>query len=477
MRGCGGLSVMRERFDTVIWGGTVVSSQGTHPAAIAIGDGRIRTLLPADDRPPAAEWVDARGLHVLPGIIDTHVHLRHPGHPGREDAESGTRAAAAGGITTLLEMPISKMPVNSADAVASRAEAIAAGALVDFALYGGAGQENVAAVAGQAEAGVVAFKTFLQPPPPARLDEFSGLWCTDDTRLRELMAAVAATGRRHAFHCEHAPLFAALQRRLESQGRRDGLAHVESRPPVVEEVSVAMVLALAGEARARVHIVHVSSPRSVQLVADARARGLDVTAETCPPYLFFTSEALGRLGGFAKCNPPLRSAEDVEGLWRYLVLGGIDVIGTDHSPFLDDEKARGAENIFLAPPGLCGLETALPLMLTAVHDGKLALRQLVTLMSERAASLFGLPGKGRLEPGADADLALVDLKHAWVFDHGRAVTRSRGNMRIYDGLPLVGRVVSTYVRGTRVFHEGDVVGSPGHGRFVRPEERHASSSH
>ena len=468
---------MHESFDSVISGGTVVTSRGVQPATIAIRDGCIGALLPPDARPAASVYTDATGLHILPGIIDTHVHLRHPGHPGREDVESGTRAAASGGITTLLEMPISKLPVNSADAVASRAEAMESGALIDFALYGGAGQENIAQVAGQAEAGVVAFKTFLQPPPPARLDEFEGLWCTDEGALRELMAAVAATGRRHAFHCEHAPLFAALQRGLESQGRFDGLAHIDSRPPIVEELSVAMVLALAGEARARVHIVHLSSPRSAQLVADARSRGVDVTAETCPPYLFFTSEALGRLMGFAKCNPPLRSADDVEGLWRYLVLGGIDVIGTDHSPFLDEEKMRGTENIFLAPPGLCGLETALPLMLTAVDEGRLTLRQLVNLMSERAASLFHLPRKGRLEPGADADLALVDLKHTWVYDHSRALTRSRGNMRIYDGLHLVGRVVATYVRGTLVFREGEIVGPGRHGRFVRPEERHASSSH
>ena len=204
--------------DLVVIGGTLVTSSGVRPADIVVTAGRITAVVPPGEAPGAATVIDASGRHILPGIIDTHVHTRHPGVPAREDFLSGTSAAAAGGITTLFEMPISKLPVNSGEALARRAELLQPTAIIDYALYGGAGHENLATMQAQADAGAIAFKTFLQPPPPARLDEFFGLWCTDEVRLREVMRAVKATGLRHCFHCEHAPTFQAFQRQLEAEG-------------------------------------------------------------------------------------------------------------------------------------------------------------------------------------------------------------------------------------------------------------------
>ncbi|MEP7117613.1 MAG: amidohydrolase family protein, partial [Acidobacteriota bacterium] len=217
-------------FDLVVTGGTVVTSAGVRSATIAVRDGRIAELLPPETGAAALDVIDATGLHILPGVIDTHVHTRHPGVPEREDFLSGTTAAAAGGITTLFEMPIAKLPANSGASLARRAELLQPTALIDYALYGGAGHENLDDIAGQAEAGAIAFKTFLQPPPPARLDEFHGLWCTDEVWLREVMRVVKATGLRHCFHCEHTATFQALQRQLESEGRVTGVAHALSRP-------------------------------------------------------------------------------------------------------------------------------------------------------------------------------------------------------------------------------------------------------
>ena len=455
-------------FDLLVTGGTLVTSNGVRAANLGVRAGRIAEVLPPDARADAAATLDVSGLHILPGVIDTHVHTRHPGVPEREDFLSGTSAAAAGGITTLFEMPISKLPVNSGASLARRAELLQPTALIDYALYGGAGHENLDAIAGQAEAGAIAFKTFLQPPPPARLDEFFGLWCTDEVRLRDLMRVVKTTGLRHCFHCEHTATFEALQRQLEAAGRITGAAHAESRPPIVEELSVAIVLALAEDLGARVQVVHCSSPRAARMVRDARWRGVDATVETCPPYLFFTEEALDRLGPFAKCNPPLRGDQEVRGLRQCLREGLIEVVGTDHSPFLAEDKARGADNIFLAPPGLAGLEVLVPLMLTAVHRGWITLEDLAGLLSENAARLFRLPQKGRLTAGADADLTIVDLGAVWTYDSAAALTKSRANMRIYDGVELHGRVVHTVVRGVSVCRDGVVVGRPGHGQFVRP---------
>jgi dihydroorotase-like cyclic amidohydrolase len=195
---------------------------------------------------------------------------------------------------------------------------------------------------------------------------------------------------------------------------------------------------------------------------------VDATVETCPPYLFFTDEALDRLGPFAKCNPPLRGQREVRGLRQCLREGLIEVIGSDHSPFFAEEKARGAVNIFLAPPGLGGLEVLVPLMLTAVHEGWVSLPDVAALLSENAARLFGLAGKGRLAEGADADLTIVDLGASWVYDSAAAVTKSHANMRLYDGMTLHGRVTATVVRGSIVFRDGKAIGTPGHGRFVQP---------
>ena len=455
-------------FDLVVRGGTLVTSSGVRPATIAVRDGRIAEVLPPEAGADAAAAIDATGLHILPGVIDTHVHTRHPGVPEREDFLSGTTAAAAGGITTLFEMPISKLPVNSGQSLSRRAELLQPTALVDYALYGGAGHENLDAIADQAEAGAIAFKTFLQPPPPLRLDEFFGLWCTDEVRLRELMRVVKTTGLRHCFHCEHTATFEALQRQLEDEGRIAGVAHAASRPPVVEELSVAIVLALAEDLGARVQVVHCSSPRAARMARDARWRGVDATVETCPPYLFFTDEALDRLGPYAKCNPPLRGEKEVRGLRQCLREGLIEVIGSDHSPFLAQDKARGADNIFLAPPGLAGLEVLVPLMLTAVHRGWIMLEDLAALCAENAARLFRLPQKGRLQAGADADLTIVDLNAVWTYDSIAALTKSRANMQIYDGVEMHGRVVHTIVRGVPVCRDGVVVGRPGHGQFLRP---------
>jgi allantoinase len=455
--------------DLVVRGGTLVTSSGIRTADIAVSGGRIVSVEAPGATLDGAAHLDATGLHILPGVIDTHVHTRHPGVPEREDFLSGTSAAAAGGITTLFEMPISKLAVNSGESLTKRAALLQSTAIIDYALYGGAGHENLADIAGQAEAGAIAFKTFLQPPPPTRLDEFFGLWCTDEVLLREVMRAVKATGLRHCFHCEHTATFQAMQRQLESAGRMTGRAHAESRPPVVEDLSVAIVLALAEDLGARVQVVHCSSPRSARMARDARWRGVDATVETCPPYFFFTDEALDRLGPYAKCNPPLRGEREVRGLRQCLREGLIEVVGTDHSPFLAEDKAKGDENIYLAPPGLAGLEVLVPLMLTAAHHGWLTLEDVAALCSENAAKLFALPRKGRLQPGADADLTIVDLGATWRYDSASALTKSRANMRIYDGVEMHGRVVSTVVRGAVVYQDGVVTGRPGHGQFVRPE--------
>jgi len=456
-------------YDLIIHSGTIITSGGVFPGTIAVRDGRIAGILAANERPEAAQQIDASGLHILPGLIDTHVHLRDPGRPEREDFTTGTSAAAAGGVTTILEMPISEPPVNSGANLSQRAALVQQRALVDFGLYGAAGAENIDQIAAQAEAGAVAFKTFLHAPPPGRAHEFFGLCCTDDGVLPQIMMAVKATGLRHCFHCENDAMLEAGIARMHAAGRIDGLAHAETRPPVVEDVAVAQILALATAIGGPVQIVHLSAPLSAQLIHEARARGLDVTAETCPQYLFLDISALETHGPYAKCNPALRTPEDVMSIWVALHNGTIDVIGSDHSPYVAAEKERGWANIFDTPAGVPGLETTLPLLLTAVYQGRLDLPTLVRLTSERAGQIFRLPGKGRIAAGYDADLTLVDLQDTWIFDHTHCLTKARECMKLWDGRSMHGRVVTTLVRGTTIFHNGAIVAQPGYGRFVRPD--------
>jgi dihydropyrimidinase/allantoinase len=460
-------------FDLAITGGKIVTDGGISTATLGIQEGKIRAILDPRARPPARARLAVDGLYILPGVIDTHVHLRDPGPPGDEDIVSGTQAAAAGGITTILLMPTSQQPVNSGDVVSLRAGAFGGKASVDFALYGGAGHQNVDAIRSQADAGVIGFKTFLHPPMPSQEEYFTGLWCTDDGVLREIMASVRETGLPHCFHCENNSILTGALRAVAAKDRTDPLAHAESRPAVAEAAAVALVLALAAETGARVHVVHTSTGLGATLIKEARARGVQATAETCPQYLFLTQKALEQHGPFAKCNPPLRGPKEVAAVWQSLLEGTIDVVGSDHVPCMPSEKLLGARNVFMAPSGFPGLESMLPLMLTASLEGRIGLPRMARIMASRAAEIFGLKGKGKIAVGFDADFTFVDPGEKWTFDCNACVSRARETMRVYHGRRMLGRVVTTMLRGVATYDNGAIVNT-GHGRFLRPRAQRAA---
>jgi allantoinase len=452
--------------DLAITGGTVVLPDGSLRAGLAIDDGRIVAVAPEGALPEARTTLDATGLHVLPGVIDTHTHARDPSIDEREDFGTATSAAAAGGITTILEMPISTPSVHSREAFERRVEIIAPKAFVDFGLYGGAAGDNLDEIEGLASAGVVGYKTFRTPMPVGREREFIGLCAPDAADYLAALERVAATGLVAAVHAEDPQLLAANQRALVEAGDRGPMSHARWRPEVVERSSVAQSIELAIAAGARLQIAHCSTPETARLAWTARGRAA-VTVETCPHYLFLSLEDLRRHGPFAKINPALRSEETVEGMWGALADGAFDVLGSDHSPFLVEEKAPFADDMWGALPGAPGLEALLPLMLTAVADGRLTLEHMVALTSTNAARIFGLGNKGAVRIGADADLAIVDLAYAGTIDTESWLTRSRGTARAWHGRRVRGRVSSTIVRG-RVVYDGALVGERGWGKLVRP---------
>ena len=273
-------------------------------------------------------------------------------------------------------------------------------------------------------------------------------------------------------------LFGAATKRLRAGGRTDFAAHGLSRPPLAEVRAVEKILRYAGDAGARVSVCHVSTPGAMELIRGAKRAGRPVYAETCPQYLFRCEEDAAQFGPYAKYNPPIRDRASMEGLWPFLTDGTVDYIGSDHGPFLPEEKDPGLSDIFLAPAGGVGFEERLPLLLTAVRDGRLAFDAFLRCTGERPARAFGLyPRKGVIALGADADLVLADTEHPFVLDRKRMLTKARETARLYDGREVVGRVLATWVRGRCVYSNGSADATArGWGQWLRHSGACASAS-
>jgi len=453
----------------VVRGGRVVLPDRIVDADLWVDGDRIGGVIGRDER-RGLPAVPADGLLVMAGMIDTHVHLRDPGHPYRETFASGTRAAARGGVTTVLEMPSGIPAVADAESWHGKDAIVSRKAVVDYGLYGGAGLSNLDRIAEQADAGAIAFKSFMNAPAPTADPGMSSRCLPDDAVFLAAMQRIAATGRVAVVHAENDAICTCLAGQMKEQGRNDLRAHALSRPVVAEEEAVSRAILLAHRAGARLSIAHVSSAAAVHAVRRAKSEGYDVTAEACPHHLIRSLEESESLGPYAKVNPPLRSDDDRAELWRGLRDGTIDFIGTDHAPYAFAEKNRGWSSIWDAPPGIHGLEAVLPALLTEVHRGAITLPDLTRIVSLNAARRFGLRRrKGELRPGADADFILIDETATGVLDRNRMESVSRDAARFWDGYPTVGRIVSTYVRGALVARDGTVVGREGSGRLVRPE--------
>jgi allantoinase len=441
--------------DLIVRGATVVAAGGPERLDVGVADGRIAELAP--ELSGAREEVDATGLHVLPGVVDAHVHFNEPGRTDWEGWATGTQALAAGGATVGVEMPLNAHPptIDVAAFDAKRAAADAS-AHVDYALWGGIVPGNLDRLEELAERGVVGFKAFMST---SGVDDFER---ADDLTLYEGMRAAAELGLPVAVHAESEAITNGLAARARAEGRDGVRDYLDSRPAVAELEAIATAIALAEDAGATLHIVHVSTGRGVALVAHARARGVDVSCETCPHYLVLTDEDAERIGVLAKCAPPLRPAAESEALWDALENGALPMVASDHSPAPAELKQGDA---FSAWGGISGCQTLLALVLSA---GRLDLGRVAGATASFPAERLHLPGKGRIEPGADADLALVDLT-------ATDVLRTEDLFYRHPHSPFIGRtmrarVVRTLVRGRTVFADGRIAAPPG-GRLVTPERQ------
>ena len=442
--------------DLRILNGTVVSDGVARPQDVVIEGGRIVELEEPGAASCADSELDASGMLVIPGAVDVHFHCRAPSRVERGDFASETAAAAAGGVTTIFEMPISDPACSTPEVFRNRRALAESQAHVNFALYSGAVLGGEDRTAEMAELGAIAFKLFTVAPAAGREREFAGLWATDEGEILDALLAIQKTGLRCVVHAENERLVRHFAARSA-----DG---VPRRPPVIEATAIATVSALAKEAGASIHIAHVTSRAALEAVRGAGALGCAITSETCPQYLVLDEHVIAPHRKLAKIAPPVRRREDTEALWDALAAGALTVVASDHSPFLAEEKLKA--DYACAPQGLPTVELLVPVMLDAAVGGRLPLELAVEYVTSAPAKAFGLyPRKGTIALGADADIAIVGLDDPFSPRPETTFTRAAGCMAVFSGMTFRARVRSTIVNGTLVYDDGRIIAERA-GRFA-----------
>jgi dihydroorotase len=434
-------------FDLIVRGGTIVNHAGEGAGDVGVANGKIAAIGDLS-RFSADKEFDARGLHVLPGVIDTQVHFREPGAEHKEDLETGTRAAALGGVTAVFEMPNTSPPTTSAAAIADKLARAKGRAHVDHAFYLGATDENADQL-GELErlAGVCGVKTFMG-------SSTGTLLVGDDDGLDRVVRNI---NRRGAFHAEDE---ARLNERKKLAREGDWTSHSEVRDDQTGLLAVQRLVAAARRHGKRVHVLHVSSAIEMEFLATAK----DVaTVETLPQFLTFRApDVYERLKGFAQMNPPIRYAGDQAALWSLgIAQGVVDIIATDHAPHTREEKAQAYPN---SPSGMPGVQTLVPVMLTHVNEGRLSLARFVDLSSHGPQRVFQIAGKGRIALGYDADFTVVDMKARRVIRSEDQATRC--GWTPFDGFEAKGWPMATIIRGQVVMRDGEIT-TPASGEPMR----------
>ncbi len=457
--------------DLVVRGARVVTPDGTRPAAVHVRDGVVAQVTAPGEVGRPARLVEAGDLAVLPGLVDTHVHVNDPGRAHWEGFATATRAAAAGGVTALLDMPLNSIPpTTSVAALEQKRNAARGRCWVDVGFWGGAVPGNVSELAALWAAGVFGFKSFLVP---SGVDEFPAV---DAATLDAVLAEVAALDALAVVHAEAPAVIAAAEGVLPAPGhpaRRRHATWLASRPAQAEREAVELLAAACRASGARVHVLHLSAASALPIVRAARAEGLPLSAETCPHYLALAAEDVPDGLTAAKCAPPIREAGNRDALWRGLAAGDIGLVVSDHSPSPPDLKHLDTGDFAAAWGGIASLQLGLAVVWTAAAARGHTLDDVARWMSAGPAALAGLAGKGAIAPGRDADLVLFDPDARWTVD--ASALEHRHPVTPYAGATLTGRVVATYLRGQQIAGEeggagwarGAGVAAEPHGRLLR----------
>jgi allantoinase len=449
--------------DLTIKNGKVFLNTGLFEAGLSIDKGKIVAIGKEHSLPEADTTLDARGKIVIPGGIDVHTHIEDLVYAYREDFVTGTKAAASGGITMVLEMPLGIEGHTALDVFDMQLETMKKKCVIDFGLIGSAGYTTVDCIHAFFQKGCIGFKTFMINPPEEEA-ELQDLAAKNDYYLLKIFKEIAKTGLVASVHAENDAIIVHEIARLVSEGRTDFQAHTASRPPIAEDEACARAIVLAHHAKAKLNIVHTSSKGAFAIIKTAKQKGWDVTCEVTPHHLLLTAEEGAKIGAWAKVDPPLRSPEHVRAAWNALRDGTIDMVASDHSPYAADEKAS---TIFKCGSGTPGVETVLPVMLDAVNKKKITLQRLVEVLATVPARRFSIyPRKGVIALNADADMVLVDMKKKYTLKHEDMFTKAART--IFDGRIVQGSIEKTIVRGAVVFDNKEFFVEKGYGEFITP---------
>ena len=439
--------------------GLVVTETGSLHANIAVNDEKIVGILDPLMPVVAQNVIDCTDKVILPGAIDTHAHTTY-----KEDFYYGTMSAAKGGVTTIVEMPQSATLGNllkrqDADI---RFELIKQQAVTDVALWAGITRTTVDNIDELSQISPVGYKAFMNFAG----DDYPYL---DDYSIFIVMQRIKIMGSVVTVHAENEAICSQLSQRYKKEHAEPEF-HEKSRPPIAELEAITRLCFFALHTGCKVNICHVSIPEAVEIVDDYCRQGADITIETCPQYLALSSKSLLKCGSFAKCNPPLRPMETVDSLWEKVRKGAIDMIGSDHSCYTEQEKSC---DIWDAPGGFPGLDLFLPVLISqGVHKRNLSWERLAQITATNAAKRLGLyPRKGAIRLGSDADFAIVDPNSAKIFHGQDSFYKNPSSKFHYEGMEIKGNISMTCLRGKIVYHEGKICCQPGYGKFIKPNDK------
>ncbi len=448
---------MKKTVDLILTGTLYREGDLHEETSVIIDDGKVAGVGRFPDLPDSKERIHLPGIWILPGGIDAHVHaLSNP----KESFFHTTRAAAAGGVTTIIDHPLDfPSGIKSVEDLSRKKSVVERESFVDVALLGGVVDTNLSEIEPLKKAGVCGYKILMHDTAPQRFSRMH------DGPLLEAFERISETGLPAGVHAENDELIKYKAEQFKKAGSLYPLAHCETRPPVSEIEAIHRALDFALHSGVHLHLFHLSLSQDFDLIDWYKRKGVKVTSETCPHYLLLSEESMDRFKGYAKINPPLRASGEPARLWELLAAGKVDLVTSDHAPWFPEQKEK--DSIFDCSSGTPGVQTLLPLMLSeGVAKGRVTLKQLVQLLSENPARTFGLfPQKGTLSQGSDADLVLIDMKKRWKLSGDQMESVARWTL--FDGLEMEGKIVMTIVRGKIVYRDGMLTETPV-GKFVSP---------
>ena len=450
--------------DLVLYNAKIYTSEGIIEAGVAVDDGRILKIAKETNLPQASTRLNIKRQMVLPGLIDPHVHLRDQQLAYKEDFFSGTAAAAAGGVTLTIDMPNNKPVTMSTESLKERMKLAETRAVVNVAFHS-AFPKTLEEVSQIVKQGAVAFKLYLS-------QKIGGLDIEDDDAV---MRALSKTGEMKvpvAVHAEDRETLENVKREMQQAGRGDLEAYLKVHSPEAELKAIRRIIKLAKKTSTHIHFCHVSSAEGLKAILTAKNSGFPITCEATPHHLLLSSKHLKRWKTMTLADPPLRAEEDVKALWTAFKQGLIDALASDHAPHTIEEKK--SEFVWNVKPGIPGLETMLPLLLTQVNEGRLTLASLIRASSKKPAEIFHIKDRGSLAEGFCADFVVVDMKQKYRIDSSKFHSKARYSP--FDGWMVKGRPIKTFVNGRLVMDDGEIVAKPGTGQIIRGDGINSGST-